>query len=83
MNETPGTSGLAKWDLERLALVDSSSGALRKLGSKIRVGVAVFPGSNVDTCATEVEAYALMTSGYRMAETEFAKAFAQAYSVGP
>ena len=57
MNEVPGAAGTdAKWALVRRALLDAKGGALRKLGSKIRLGVAVFPGSNTDACATEVQA---------------------------
>ncbi len=57
MVEMPGTSTVTKWELIRRALLDPSTGALRKLGSKIRLGVAVFPGSDALACATEVEAF--------------------------
>lgn len=53
MNEIPGTGSDKKWVLVRRALLDAKGGALRKLGSKIRLGVAVFPGSETDACATE------------------------------
>jgi hypothetical protein len=67
MSEVPGATADTKWALVRRALLDAKTGALRKLGSKIRVGVAVFPGSNTDACATEVEAFPITrgsTSAY-------------------
>ncbi len=57
MLESPGSSGLTKWNLVRTALVDPSSGALRKLGSKIRIGLAIFPGNDTDACSTEIEGF--------------------------
>jgi hypothetical protein len=59
MNEKPGATGDTKWALVARALLDAKGGALRKLGSKIRFGVAVFPGSDTDACATEVQAFAI------------------------
>lgn len=46
------TSTQTKWDTIVLALLAMKTGALRALGSRVAVGLALFPGDGSDSCST-------------------------------
>lgn len=63
MNEKDGGSA-TKWDVITLALLHAKDGVLRRLGSRISVGLALFPGpaKGADTCIAGDE-YLPLTPG--------------------
>lgn len=63
MNDTGGGDE-TKWDVIRIALLHAKVGVLRRLGSRVAVALALFPGPAVgsDTCTTGDE-YMPLTPG--------------------
>ena len=55
MGDKVPPSTITKWDQVRLALVDAKTGALRALGGRISVGMALFPTQRANNCAAGSE----------------------------
>ncbi|GAC1352921.1 MAG: hypothetical protein NVS3B20_20080 [Polyangiales bacterium] len=55
MREVVPPATMSKWDVVRLALLDQTTGVLRKLGSRLAIGAARFPASSGDTCGVGSE----------------------------
>ncbi len=57
MEQIVAPSTVSKWDQVRRALFDSTNGVLRKLGSRLSVGMALFPSGSGAACAPGVQVF--------------------------